>query len=93
MTALDEKPPDCFGVLDRVFPMGEDGFRASPIVCMACDHKTNCLRTAMYGTEGLNVKEEKVDQAYESRSISFFRRWSEKKLIAKKRKQAGLKKG
>ena len=85
MKTNDEKQPDCFGVLDLVFPMGEEGFRESPSVCMACAHKTECLRTAMQRPAGLDVREEKIDRAYESRAISFFKRWSEKKVIAKKR--------
>ena len=45
----DETPtaPDCFGDLDIVFPMGDDGLRASPAACLACDRKTACLAAAL----------------------------------------------
>ncbi|NOY68616.1 MAG: hypothetical protein GXP53_03875 [Deltaproteobacteria bacterium] len=87
MKTDDTIQPDCFGDIGIVFPMGEDGFRESPEACMACAHKTECLRTAIARPAGLAVREEKLRRAYESRSISFFKRWSEKKMIAKRRKK------
>ncbi|HID28465.1 MAG TPA: hypothetical protein EYP19_00485 [Desulfobacterales bacterium] len=73
--------PECFGQLDTVFPLGEEGIRTSPPQCMRCSHAKSCLQAAMGGPEGLKLKEEKVDQAYEYGLIGKLERWSKKKLI------------
>jgi len=78
--------PDCFGVIDIVFPMHDDGLRHSPESCMVCSYKTECLRMAIQNPDGLKVQEEIVDRAYESKKISFIERWSKRKYISKIRK-------
>ena len=85
----EEKPncPVCFGNLEIVFPESSDGLRASPAGCMACLHKTDCLRTAMKGTSGIAVREAAVDRAYTSGSIGFVERWSRKKEFCRRLKQ------
>jgi len=72
---------ECFGQLDIVFPVDEEGFRTSPPECMRCSHAKACLQAAMASTEGLRLKEEKVDQAYNYGLIGKLERWSKKKLI------------
>ncbi len=79
--------PACFGNLEIVFPEGEDGLRVSPETCMACLRKTECLRTAMKGKAGINVREETVDRAYTSGSMGFIERWSRKKELNRRFKQ------
>jgi hypothetical protein len=79
--------PCCFGDLDTVFPKGEEGLRHSPETCLACACKTECLREAMQGGDGLRVREDTVDRAYESGMLSFFERWSKKKELDARRKQ------
>jgi hypothetical protein len=83
----DNQMPDCFGDLNTVFPQGEDGLRHSPETCLACAHKTECLRSAIKGGEGIKVREEKVDRAYESGMMGFFERWSKKKRLDTCRKK------
>ncbi|MFP3999371.1 MAG: hypothetical protein ACLFNW_03965 [Desulfobacterales bacterium] len=73
--------PECFGVLELVFPVGENGLRHSPEVCMTCEHKVDCLKAAIEDGGGLTVEDEKVDRAYSSGRISFFQRWAKKKSI------------
>ena len=73
--------PDCFGQLDTVFPIGEEGLRTSPPECMRCSYAKACLQTAMRGPEGLKLQEEKVDQAYKCGLIGKLERWSRKKLL------------
>jgi hypothetical protein len=74
-----EERPSCFGNLETVFPMEENGLRGSPDRCMACVHKTECLRTALATKGGTRVVEEQVDRAYQSGMIGFLERWSKKK--------------
>ena len=81
MTSKKNKLPKCFAHLETVFPMGKDGLRITPDSCLACSHKTECLRAAIQGRDGLKVKEERIDRAYNSGMIGFFERWSKKKAI------------
>ncbi|MFW6081232.1 MAG: hypothetical protein ACOC7W_04895 [Desulfosalsimonas sp.] len=76
-----ENRPECFGVLELVFPMTENGLRQTPEVCMECDQKTDCLKTAIKGGGGLRVEDEKVDRAYQAGNLSFLQRWAKKKSI------------
>ena len=78
--------PACFGIIENVFPEGSDGMRHSPESCMVCHCKTDCLRAAMEKNEGLHVREEYVDRAYDSGMIGFLDRWSRKKKLHRQRK-------
>lgn len=75
---------DCFGQLGKVFPMGEDGFRASPPECMKCSMVKPCIQAAMQGAEGLKLEEKRIDRAYECGLIGTFKRWSQKKYVRRK---------
>ena len=79
MAQKKNRLPDCFAQLDTVFPMGEDGLRITPETCLVCRHKTECLRMAIQGRDGLKVREEQIDRAYNSGMIGFLERWSKKK--------------
>ena len=84
MTMTHKEPPPCFGDLKIVFPESGEGFRSSPKTCLACEHKTACLKSAMGGREGLKVKEEALDRAYAAGMVGFFERWSKKKAFHQK---------
>ena len=77
----DSSPPKCFGDLETVFPLCDDGLRETPPSCMRCEHKTECLRTAIGKASGYAVREEMVDRAYRGGVIGFLQRWSQKKNI------------
>jgi hypothetical protein len=81
--------PECFGQLDTVFPMGEDGLRHSPEACLECPHKTDCLRAGLKGDAGLKVHAEHIDRSYESGMIGFASRWSKKKTIERRKNGPG----
>lgn len=85
MTAPENSRPPCFGNLEQVFPKADDGLRHTPESCMACGHKTACLRSAMMNKQGLSVQEELVDRAWSSGMIGFMGRWSRKKNLHRKR--------
>ncbi len=80
--------PDCYGHLETVFPKTKQGLRESPLACRACVFKTECLREAVSRKEGLAVREEQVDRAYQGGMMTFFERWSRKKALHRKRKKA-----
>ncbi len=84
MTRHHRNYPSCFGRLDIVFPKEKSGLRQTPPACLSCTRKIECLRSAMAGTEGLQVREEVVDRAYSSGIISFWERWSKKKDLKRR---------
>ena len=91
MTSKKEFPP-CFGDLNTVFSKGADGLRHTPPSCLACRHKTMCLRAAMQSSQGLQVRDEFIDRAYDSGMMRFFERWAKKKDIHRKSRENGDKK-
>ena len=93
MSDNDHKNPDCFGDLDTVFPMGEEGIRTTPPDCMKCSLAKACIQTAMLGQKGLELEEERIDRAYEYGLIGVMERWSRKKLIRKKMEALASKAG
>ncbi len=80
-----EERPYCYGKLECVFPMGDDGLRETPESCMVCYCKTECLRTAVQGKAGAKVREEKIDRAYAAGMMGFFERWSRRKALKQQR--------
>ena len=86
MTTTPKERPLCFGDLDIVFPESEDGLRCSPSTCLACEHKTACLRRAMQGKAGLEIQEANLERAHDAGMVGFLERWSKKKEIHRKRK-------
>ncbi|MCJ7830162.1 MAG: hypothetical protein MUP74_02125 [Desulfobacterales bacterium] len=84
MNGTKENLPVCFGELETVFPKGADGLRTAPAGCLACRHKTECLRAAMKRPCGLKAHEEFVDRAYDAGMLSFMQRWSRKKDLHRK---------
>lgn len=93
MTRRKDTYPACYGDMETVFPMGRNGLRETPSICFPCRHKTACLRSAMTGVSGLDVRQEFVDRAYSSGRISFWERWSRKKIIEGCKKDRTNRKG
>ncbi len=84
MNASDEKP-DCFGILDKVFPMTEKGLRQTPDDCYyQCPVKTACLKQAMATKDGGQVEEEIIERSTKAGAMNFFERWSRKKQLHNK---------
>jgi hypothetical protein len=82
MTAEDDKLPPCFGTLEKVFPMQENGLRQTPDDCyFHCPVKTRCLRRAMASKDGTRVEEEIIDRSERAGIMTFFERWSRKKQV------------
>jgi phage antirepressor YoqD-like protein len=76
----NDELPDCFGDLEKVFPMGPNGLRETPEQCFYhCPVKTKCLQQAMATKNGIQVEEEVIERSSKAGAISFFERWSRKK--------------
>jgi hypothetical protein len=79
MTSQDDFP-DCFGDLEKVFPMGPKGLRVTPEECFYhCPVKTKCLQQAMATKNGIQVEEEVIERSTKAGAMTFFERWSRKK--------------
>jgi hypothetical protein len=72
---------DCFGILDKVFPMGEEGLREVDPACLDCPDRKSCLQTALLTEDGIDFRNEILDRAVAKGLIGPFERWSEKKRI------------
>jgi hypothetical protein len=79
MTTEDERP-ECFGILDQVFPMTDKGLRQTPDDCFYhCPVKTKCLKQAMATRDGVRLEDEIIQRGTRSGAVNFFERWSRKK--------------
>ncbi|NOX34907.1 MAG: hypothetical protein GXP56_14465 [Deltaproteobacteria bacterium] len=79
---------ECFGILEKVFPMTEKGLRQTPNDCFYhCPVKTKCLQKAMTTKDGVKVEEEIIERGSKSGVINFFERWSRKKQVHRKTKK------
>ena len=83
----DNERPECFGNLEKVFPVTDRGLRETPDDCMyLCAHKTPCLRQALAGDKGTDVEEEMIERREQAGMIGFFERWSRKKKLHRDKK-------
>ncbi|MCP4665567.1 MAG: hypothetical protein GY849_04295, partial [Deltaproteobacteria bacterium] len=82
-----ETKKECFGVLDKVSPMGEDGFRETVIGCFDCPDKVTCLQAALATQEGLMFRSEILDRAPAGGLLGRIKRWSEKKQLSQLMKE------
>jgi hypothetical protein len=78
---MSRRERDCFGILDMVFPMGEEGLREVGPECLDCPHRKPCLQKALSTEEGIAFRNQILDRAAEKGLIGPLERWSEKKNI------------
>ncbi len=82
----EQELPECFGNLEKVFPMGKKGLRETPENCFFhCPVKTKCLRTAIGTKDGTIVEEEIIERSTKAGAMNFFERWSRKKQVHKRK--------
>jgi hypothetical protein len=78
---------DCYGILDKVFPMGDEGMRQVPPLCQECSGKVACLRTAMSTPEGIEMRAEMVDRAATKGIWGRLQMWSIRKELHRMKKE------
>ncbi len=77
-----EDLPDCFGDLEKVFPMTDKGLRQTPDECFFhCPVKTRCLKAAMASRQGIQVEKEVIERSDNAGLMNFYERWSRKKQV------------
>lgn len=81
----------CYGILDKVFPIGPEGLREIVTECFQCPERVPCLKAALSTREGIEMKAEMLDRHAANGFINRLRRWSQKKelsrLMKKERKK------
>jgi hypothetical protein len=82
---MDKK--ECFGNLEKVFPLQTDGLREVPPECFACPERVGCLRAAINSEEGIGMRAERLDQIPVRSIRGRLRRWSEKKELNRQRER------
>ena len=70
--------------------MGGDGLRHTPADCRPCGLKTECLRSAVQGSEGIAVHEERLARAYQAGAVGFLDRWAQQKGLERRKKREGV---
>ena len=82
-----ETQKDCFGDLDKVFPIGTESLREVPQACFACAKKKACLQTALTTKKGLVLRSEIAERAPVKGIAGRLKRWSEKKTFTQLKQQ------
>ena len=83
---------DCFGILDKVFPMGKEGLREIVQACFNCPDRKECLRSALNTEQGLVFRSEIVDRSPATGLVDRFKRWSDRKDLSRRlKKEKGIK--
>lgn len=77
---------DCFGQLDRVFPMGGEGLREVPSSCFGCSELKACLQEALRTRQGLALRVEALDRGTPVGIVGRVKRWSERKELVRRMK-------
>jgi hypothetical protein len=72
---------DCFGILDKVFPVSDNGLREITAECIECDDRLSCLKEALATKDGIEMREDILKRAPADGLIGRIRRWSEKKAL------------
>jgi hypothetical protein len=72
---------DCFGIFDKVFPMGSEGLREIVPACFECPDRKACLHAALQTEEGFELKSQVLDRSSVYGFVGRLRRWSEKKEL------------
>jgi len=77
---------ECFGILDKVFPMGREGLREIVPACFDCPDRRACLQAALQTEEGFELRSQALDRSSANGLVGRVRRWSEKKELSRLKK-------
>ena len=74
---------DCFGLLNRVFPVSDRGYREVVPECFQCPERVACLKQALDTEEGIEMRVQILDQAPVHGVMERIKRWSRKKELTR----------
>ena len=89
---MSEANKNCFGILDKVFPMGDRGLREVAPACFECHERVTCLRAALATEEGLELQSDNLERASAGGFMGRLQRWSRKKTLSRLKEQEKNKK-
>jgi hypothetical protein len=72
---------DCYGILDRVFPVNNQGFREVTTECQECPDKVACLKSSLSTKEGIEFKAKRLDNFPANGLLGRIKRWSYRKEL------------
>ncbi|MFH1033074.1 MAG: hypothetical protein V1806_01080 [Pseudomonadota bacterium] len=88
MTSEEQQSPrpDCYGVLEKVFPRSKEGLREVQEQCWNCGERVECLRQAVsgQGPQGMSSDSAPRDGAILGGVGGFLNRWAKLKSESKK---------
>ena len=74
---------ECFGVLDKVFPEGEQGVRQVPQQCFQCPDHVQCLKVALDSKEGVKFRMGLLNRRKPMGFVDRIKIWSERKALSR----------
>ncbi len=77
----ENNKPECFGILDEVFPLSDSGIREVRERCIDCPLRVDCLRKALETEDGIRMREELLERMPVRGMGDWLRRWSDKKTL------------
>ena len=83
---MTEARKECFGILDKVFPMGKKGLREIVPGCFECKDRKICLQTALSTKEGLEFRGKVLDRTPARGFVGKIKRWSQRKELQRLKK-------
>lgn len=81
MNIMTDPKKDCFGILDRVFPLGKEELREITPSCFQCPDRQDCLRAALDTSEGIRLRSRVLEKTPVQGIMDRVKRWSEKKTL------------
>jgi hypothetical protein len=81
MGAMEKK--DCFGILEKVFPVGDRGMREVRAACFQCPDRVACLKAALDTREGLEMQLDALERQPSAGFRGRLQRWSRKKALSR----------
>ena len=78
---------ECFGILDKVFPVKEGGLREIVQECFNCPERLDCLKEALASREGIEMRTGIIERSSSGGLSGRIRMWSQKKELSRLAKQ------
>ena len=78
---------ECFGILGKVFPFNEQGYREVTPECLTCQKRVSCLKEALTTKEGIEMQAEVLERTPVRGLMGRIQRWSQKKELSRLSRQ------
>ena len=82
-TEIDMVKKDCYGRLNKVFPLNDTGYREVTLECLECPDKVPCLKDALATKEGIEVRARVLEKTPARGLFEKIKRWSDRKALSR----------